>query len=152
MSAASFPAVVTVSAPYGAGGSEIGPRVAEALGVAFLDRAIPTAVAERLAVPLEQALRDDEAPPVALERLLRSFATLVPLTAGAPVQPYPEESFVRATEGVIRQRIEQGGGVVLGRAGAFRAGRGPRRSRSGSGRRGPAGPSVPAGGGRSGRR
>ena len=33
--------VVTISAAYGAGGSEIGPLVAEELGVPFVDRAIP---------------------------------------------------------------------------------------------------------------
>ena len=33
--------VVTVSALYGAGGSVVGPRVAEELDVPFLDRQIP---------------------------------------------------------------------------------------------------------------
>jgi hypothetical protein len=37
--------VVTLSASFGAGGSVIGPRVAEELGLPFLDRAIPVAVA-----------------------------------------------------------------------------------------------------------
>ena len=40
------PAVVTLAALYGAGGSVVGTRVAERLGVAFLDRAIPTCVTE----------------------------------------------------------------------------------------------------------
>jgi shikimate kinase len=37
--------VVTLSAGYGAGGSVIGPAVAERLGVPFLDRALPAGVA-----------------------------------------------------------------------------------------------------------
>ena len=49
--------IVTVSAAYGAGGSEVGPRLAERLGVPFLDRAIPSEVAERLAIPLDEAAR-----------------------------------------------------------------------------------------------
>ncbi|MGI8781503.1 MAG: cytidylate kinase family protein, partial [Solirubrobacteraceae bacterium] len=53
-------ALITLSAPYGAGGSQIGPAVAERLGVPFVDRAIPTSVAERLAVPLVEAVDRDE--------------------------------------------------------------------------------------------
>src|SRR5919198_1107080 len=53
--------VITLSAPFGAGGSEIGPAVARRLGVRFLDRAIPTEVAERLAVPLREALLREHA-------------------------------------------------------------------------------------------
>jgi shikimate kinase len=45
--------VVTLAAFYGAGGTVVGPRVAERLGVAFLDRGILTAVAQRLRVPEE---------------------------------------------------------------------------------------------------
>jgi len=66
--------VVTISASYGAGGSQVGPRLADRLGVAFLDRAIPTAVAERLAVPLSEAIAHDEAVRSVLERLLVRFA------------------------------------------------------------------------------
>jgi hypothetical protein len=39
--------VVTLAALYGAGGSVVGPQVAERLGVPFLDREIPEAVAQR---------------------------------------------------------------------------------------------------------
>src|SRR5690349_21256314 len=52
--------VVTISATYGAGGSVVGPAVAERLGVPFVDRAIPTAVAGRLAISLDEALHPDE--------------------------------------------------------------------------------------------
>jgi cytidylate kinase-like protein len=49
-------AVGTLSASYGAGGSVVGSLAAERLGVPFLDRAIPSAVAERLGVALEAVL------------------------------------------------------------------------------------------------
>ena len=52
--------VVTVSASYGAGGSEVGPAVAAALGLPFVDRAVPASVARKLDVPLDQAERRDE--------------------------------------------------------------------------------------------
>ena len=52
--------VVTISASYGAGGAYVGPQLAERLGVPFVDRAIPTEVAQRLAVPLTEAIHHDE--------------------------------------------------------------------------------------------
>jgi hypothetical protein len=52
--------LVALSAAYGAGGSRIGPALAERLGVPFVDRAIPGAVAERLSVPLDDAAAHDE--------------------------------------------------------------------------------------------
>jgi hypothetical protein len=75
--------VVTLSASYGAGGSQVGPRLAERLGVAFLDRVIPTAVAERLAVPLDDALAHDDAVRSVLERLLLRFAPAAQAFSGA---------------------------------------------------------------------
>jgi hypothetical protein len=67
---ARLPAVVTIAALYGAGGSVVGPRVAERLGVQFLDRAIPSAVAKRAGLP-EAAVADvDEKPRSGWQRLL----------------------------------------------------------------------------------
>jgi cytidylate kinase len=109
--------VVTLSATYGAGGSQVGPMLAERLGVAFLDRAIPTAVAERLSVPLEEALAHDESLGDAIGRLSSSFA-LLPELAGAMVQAdlLAEEDYRRETERAIREAAAEGA-VVLGRAG-----------------------------------
>jgi cytidylate kinase len=112
-------ALVTLSASYGAGGSRIGPRLAEQLGVTFVDRAIPSAVAERLAVPLEEALAHDESLGDALGRLSSSFA-LLPELAGAMVHAglLAEEDYRRETERAIREHATAGA-VVLGRAGAL---------------------------------
>jgi hypothetical protein len=112
--------VVTLSASYGAGGSEVGPRLAERLGVPFLDRVIPTAVAERLAVPLDDALAHDDAVRSVLERLLMRFAPAAQAFSGAATPPevVDERSFLRATEDVIRERCAAGSGVILGRAAA----------------------------------
>jgi cytidylate kinase len=109
--------VVTLSATYGAGGSQVGPALAERLGVTFVDRAIPTAVAERLSVPLDEALAHDESLGDAIGRLSSSFA-LLPELAGAMVHAdlLAEEDYRRETERAIREAAA-GGAVVLGRAG-----------------------------------
>jgi cytidylate kinase len=113
--------LVTLSAPYGAGGSQVGPAVAERLGVQFLDRAIPTGVAERLAVPLRDAIERDEAVGSWLTRALLSFGQVGPVLAGATPVPgsvLTEEAFREATEQVLRQHAAEGA-VILGRAGAI---------------------------------
>jgi cytidylate kinase len=111
--------VVTLSASYGAGGSYVGPRLAERLGVPLLDRAIPRAVAERLAVPIEDALAHDQAVRSVLERLLLRFAPAAQTFAGtAPTEIVDERSYLQCTEDVIRERAAHGA-VILGRAGAI---------------------------------
>ncbi len=113
--------VVTLSASYGAGGSQVGPRLAERLGVAFLDRVIPTAVAERLAVPLDDALAHDDAVRGVLERLLMRFAPAAQAFSGAATPPelVDERSFLRATEEVMCEHAAAGSGVILGRGAAI---------------------------------
>jgi cytidylate kinase len=114
--------VVTLSAPYGAGGSEIGPEVAERLGVEFVDRAIPTDVAERLAVPLRDAIERDEAIGGWFTRALLSFGQVGPVLAGAAPPPdatVGADAFCQATEQVLRERAAGEGAVILGRAGAI---------------------------------
>jgi cytidylate kinase len=112
-----MPRVVTISAAFGAGGSEVGPDVARRLGLPFLDRAIPAAVAQELHVPIEEALAQDEQPPSRMERLLAAFAqAATPLTPEA-VPTEPGESFLGQTEQVIKEAADGTGGVLLGRAG-----------------------------------
>ena len=76
------------------------PAWPSASGVAFLDRVIPTAVAERLAVPLDDALAHDDAVRSVLERLLLRFAPAAQAFSGAapPTELVDERSFLRATE------------------------------------------------------
>ena len=113
------PPLVTISASYGAGGSQIGPAVAERLGVEFLDRAIPTRVADRLGCSLDDAFAHDESLGDAIGRLASSFA-LLPELAGAMVQAgvFAGEDYRRETETLIREHASEGGAVILGRAAA----------------------------------
>ncbi len=112
--------IVTLSAPYGAGGSIIGPEVAQRLDLPFLDRAIPAEVARRLAIPLEEALAHEERVRSRVGRLIALAARLPTLTGPTPA-PHPEAlgldevSFKAQTEAVIRHLAETTGGVILGR-------------------------------------
>lgn len=111
--------LVVLSASYGAGGSAIGPALAERLGVPFVDRAIPLAVADRLRVPYDDAAAHDEQVRISwLERVLSGF---VGGDAGVPAPLAPEtfssEDFRRATEEVLLQQAATGQGVILGRGG-----------------------------------
>ena len=112
--------VVTISASYGAGGSHVGPQVAHRLGAAFVDRALPSAVAERLAVPLADAIAHDEAVRGVLERLLVRFAPAAQAFSGAapPSEMLDERSYLNVTEQVIRELASRGSVVILGRAAA----------------------------------
>jgi cytidylate kinase len=114
------PPVVTIAALYGAAGSVIAPKVAEQLGVAFLDRAIPEAVAKRTGLP-ESAVEDvDDAPRSSLQRLTASLgrASTISGATGGSIE------LLDAEVGSIRRQIEEflarasmSGGVAVGRGG-----------------------------------
>lgn len=96
--------VVTLAALYGAGGSIVGARVAERLGVPFLDREIPEAVE----------------PQTGRERLTAGLGRLSTITGGAG----GTHEGLHAQESDMRSRIEgfladasRTGGVALGRGG-----------------------------------
>jgi cytidylate kinase len=113
--------VVTISASYGAGGSEIGPDVAERLGLPFVDRAIPVTVAERLGVSLAAAEAQDGKSEGGAWWMLSSIA-MVPDLSGAGALAYVEApsegAFREQTEAVLHEIEAGSGGVILGRAGA----------------------------------
>ena len=68
--------LVAISASFGAGGSRIGPALAERLGVPFLDRAIP--LLERVLALLERVLATPRQPEAELVALPD---TMVPVEA-----------------------------------------------------------------------
>jgi cytidylate kinase len=120
--------VVTVAALYGAGGSVIGPRVAERLGVEFLDRAIPASVAERMGVPEEVVIDYEEQPRSGIGRLIANLAR-APASIPSGLEPV---EFLELEERQMRVEIEEflarasmHGGVVLGRGGAVVLGSAP---------------------------
>ncbi len=110
--------LITISASYGAGGSEIGPQLAKRLGAPFLDRNIPVAVAERLAVPLAEALEHDQSVSSVFDRLLAGFAGAGAGFGIPAVLTMAERSYVQTTEQIIQEYAADGSAIILGRAGS----------------------------------
>ena len=112
------PLVITVNSAIGAGGDLVAERLAERLSLPFVDRAIPAAVAQQLAVPLASAEALDEQRTHAGLRLLVSAANAEPLFGleVAPADFDDEERFRLATEAALWKLAATTGGVVLGRA------------------------------------
>jgi cytidylate kinase len=111
--------LVALSASYGAGGSVVGPALAERLGVPFVDRAIPVQVAEHLDVSVDDATaHDEQAADSFLDRLLRGFiGTDIGVPAPLPAETFTSEDFRKATEQVLLAQAATGKGVILGRGG-----------------------------------
>jgi hypothetical protein len=112
--------LVTISASYGAGGSVVGPAVAQRLSVPFADRAIPAAVADRLGITQEEAHRRDEDVERGLDRILTNLVPMAELYGVGGVDP----ALLRLTAHhesaaeVIRELAATGRAVILGRAAA----------------------------------
>src|SRR4051812_630039 len=113
--------VVTISAPYGCGGAEVAPAVAERLALPFHDRAIPAQVAGRLGVPVAEAEANDETVVRGLWRLVASLGTMPDPVGGVmPMTAVPDErAYRQQTERVLGEIADGAGGVVLGRGGAL---------------------------------
>jgi cytidylate kinase len=112
--------IVALSAAYGAAGSQIGPALAEQLGVPFVDRGIALAVAERLEVPVHEALAHEEPVPVGsgrlLERLLSGFVgAYTGASALLPAEAVTAADFHQASRDALLSQAATGHGVILGR-------------------------------------
>lgn len=112
--------VVTVAALYGAGGSVIGPRVAERLGVPLLDREIPEDVARRTGLS-EEAIGDvDEKARSRVERFAETLARASNITGdatGSDERPDLQEHRLRDYIEDSMARLSASGGVAIGRGG-----------------------------------
>ena len=125
--ASAQPLVVTISASYGAGGSVIAPRLAERLGLPWLDRLVSSSTAAGGGGgpvtpgpgPTGEHLSDEEAASTPGSRLFTYLARAVGVNAIAPpdsLVDHDEELRARAEAEIGRLCV--GGGVLLGRAGA----------------------------------
>ncbi len=111
---------VTISASYGARGEQIAQAVAERLGLAFLDRAIPLGVARRLRMSEEFAVSSDEHAPTVWDRFAGALSAVGAVTTATGVSPEPIEdpdAFRSETETILRRVADTTGAVFLGRAG-----------------------------------
>jgi cytidylate kinase len=114
------PAVVTIAALYGASGTIIGPRVAERLGVSFLDREIPQGVAERAGLPEQAVASIDEAPRSFGNRLVDALgraSNLAGDAGGASERLETQESMLRSYFEDAFAEVAVSGGVAVGRGG-----------------------------------
>lgn len=119
MSEGGLPRVVTLSSLYGTGDDRIGRRLAERLGVLFVDREIPAFVAERLGLPETAVAAYDERPRSAFGRLIDSLARAPVLSQESPPERLEagERRYMVEVEQLL-VRTAASGGVILGRAGA----------------------------------
>src|SRR4051794_17816959 len=109
----SHPPVVTMAAEHGAAGDLVAPRVADALDVPFLDRALPAPLAAAGEVERESGL---------VGRLARASTML----GQEPVERIDaDEGRIRAELAEFLARASTAGGVVLGRGGAVVLAEGP---------------------------
>ena len=112
--------VVTLAALYGSGESVIGPRVAERLDVAFLDREIPEAVAQRAGLSTDAVAVVDEAPRSGTERLISRLGRAATVSGGAAGAAEHLDLQERRLRGHVEEflaRASVSGGVALGRGG-----------------------------------
>lgn len=113
------PPIVTIAARYGAGGTYVGPRVAERLGVAFLDRVIDRSVAERTGLPEDVVAGYEDRPRGGVSRILSNLSKVAPLD-GPPVQVWDtDEHRVQAELQEFLGEAAGAGGVILGRGANF---------------------------------
>lgn len=112
--------IITISRQFGAGGSEVARRVAEALDWRVVDNELIKRVAERAGLPPEEVAQREERARSFIERLARALARSAPELFPKPAEklPVPEEStLVRVTESVVAELAAQGRVVLVGRAG-----------------------------------
>jgi cytidylate kinase len=112
-------AIVTISRKYGAGGSEVGRRVAELLGWTVIDNEFVSAVATQAGLPAEAVAAHEERVPSLIIRLGRALASSSPemfVPGAAPTEP-EEERLVAVTERVIQEAAAHGRVVLVGRGG-----------------------------------
>jgi cytidylate kinase len=109
--------IVTIARQYGSAALAVGRIVAEGLHAALVHDELPAVVATRLGISREAAEGVGSRPPRFAERLLRGLAAATPeATAACPAPDEIDTAYVREIERVVRERVELGPCVILGRA------------------------------------
>jgi cytidylate kinase len=110
--------LVTISASYGAGGSQVGPAVAQRLDVPFVDRAVSAAIADKLGITQTAAERLDDDVERGLDRILAHLAPVGEFYGDVDPELLQRSTHHEAAEEVIRELAATRRAVILGRAGA----------------------------------
>lgn len=117
--------VITISRLTGSGGAQIGERLAERLGVSYLNTQIIREVAQRLGISEVAATEHNERAEAFIERLARVLWVSTPALApvGLPASSIPFESttqaFVEVTRQLIREAARTGNAVIFGHGAQF---------------------------------
>jgi CMP/dCMP kinase len=111
--------IVTISRMFGSGGSDVAARVAQQLGWTLLDNAVVDAVAERMGLSSSEVSRIEERVPSLAERIATTLRMstpeyVVPVSDAALVET-TEERVVEMTQRVMREAVQQGNAVLVGR-------------------------------------
>ncbi len=114
--------LITIARQLGSGGGKLGQRVAEQLGMTYVDREILRRAAEMAEVSEEAIRGTDERRPSILERMSAYVvgyqAPLAPEYMPPDVlfsPPLPHDACRRLVEDVIRQVAARGNAVIVGR-------------------------------------
>ena len=110
--------VITISRMYGAGGSDVAARVAQALGWPLYDNTVVDRVSARLGVTLAEVQERDERIPSMAERIATTMTMSAPeMMPPMPRRPTPtpEQLVLEATRRVIEDAVQQGPAVFVGR-------------------------------------
>jgi cytidylate kinase len=113
--------LITVSRQFGAGGSQVAARVAQALGWRVVDNELVDRVAARAGLAPEDVAQLEERVSTFIERLARTLVAatpelLVPAEAGGTAPPMSEADLVRVTELVVEEVAAEGKVVLVGHA------------------------------------
>jgi cytidylate kinase len=113
--------LITISREFGAGGSEVARRVANALGWRVVDNELVEQVAVRAGLSPERVAEREERCATFVERLTRTLAAATPDVFPPPdsageVHDLSEIELVKITEAVVSEIAARGRVVVVGRA------------------------------------
>ena len=110
--------LITISRQFGAGGSIVAKKVADALGWSVVDNELVDEVARRIGKPAEEVAQLEERAPSFGERLARALAASpdTPLVIPGAIENLDEPSLVRITENVVAELARQDRVVLVGRA------------------------------------
>lgn len=111
--------IITFSRMFGSGGSDVAARVASTLEWELLDNSLIDAVAERLGMPRAEVSSIEERVPSLAERIASTMALsapeYAPPLADVSMTETAETRIVDMTKQVMREAVQQGNAVLVGR-------------------------------------
>lgn len=109
--------IVAIGRELGAGGHEVGERIAAMIGAELLDNQIVDLVAQKIGAPAAYVAAKDETVETFAERLFRSIRQAQPeaYAASADIPDWSEDRLFALTSDIIRERAREHALVVIGR-------------------------------------